>query len=375
MPLRLFSRKSRNMVGVDIGTSRVKIVELTSRGDDVELSRAAVELAPPDAIRDGKIVSPELVAEVIQRGLARGRMKPGEVVAAIAGQGVVVRHVRFPRMPEEELREAIKWEGEKYIPIPIDEAVVDFEVIDGYSQPDETEMEVMLVAAPRKLVDSHVRAIELAGLTPIAIDVQPFTVLRALRYEPKAGGLPANGRSATAYVDIGAGTTDILIAQGERLRFTRIIPMGGNAFTSAIGDKLGISFEEAEAIKIEKGKVCVDGYSEPCANREEQDISDAIEGVAADIALDIRRSLDYHDLQLEGRSKDSGVTSVVLTGGASVMEGLDHYLENELGLATTMGDPLKTIAVNPKLSNKEEFSKLGPMFAVGIGLALREVVD
>lgn len=151
--------------------------------------------------------------------------------------------------------------------------------------------------------------------------------------------------------------------------------MGGNAFTSAIGDKLGISFEEAEAIKIEKGKVCVDGYSEPCANKEEQDISDAIEGVAADIALDIRRSLDYHDLQLEGRSKDSGVTSVVLTGGASVMEGLDHYLENELGLATTMGDPLKTIAVNPKLSNKEEFSKLGPMFAVGIGLALREVVD
>jgi len=169
------------MVGVDIGTSRVKVVELVGRGDSVELTRAAIELAPPGAIRDGQIVSPELVAEVIQRGFAKGRIKPGEVVAAIAGRGVVVRHVKFPRMPEEELREAIKWEGQQHIPMPIEEAVVDFEIIDDYSGSDEAEMEVMLVAAPRKLVESHVQAIELAGLTPIAIDVQPFAVLRAVR--------------------------------------------------------------------------------------------------------------------------------------------------------------------------------------------------
>lgn len=375
MPLRLFSRKNKSMVGVDIGTSRVKIVELTRRGDDVELTRAAIELAPPGAIRDGQIVAPDLVAEVIRQGLAEGRIKPGEVVAAIAGQGVVVRHVRFPRMPEEELREAIKWEGQQYIPIPIEEAVVDFDIIDGYSDAGEAEMEVMLVAAPRKLVNSHVDAIQLAGLTPIAIDVQPFTVLRALRYEPGGSAASDNGRSATAYIDIGAGTTDILIAQGERLRFTRIVPLGGNTFTNAIAEKLGISFEEAEKIKIEKGKICVDGYGEPCADEQEQKVSDAIAGVAADVATDIRRSLDYHDLQLEGRSQDAGVTGVVLTGGASVMEGLDSYLENELGLATVMGDPLQSIAVNTRLSNKEELSKLGPMLAVGIGLALREVVD
>lgn len=363
------------MVGVDIGTSRVKLVELTRRGDDVELTRAAIELAPPGAIRDGQIVAPDLVAEVIRRGLARGRIKPGEVVAAIAGQGVVVRHVKFPRMPEEELREAIRWEGQQYIPIPIEEAVVDFDIIDGYSDANEAEMEVMLVAAPRKLVDSHVEAIELAGLTPIAIDVQPFTVLRALRYEPRGSRASGNVGLATAYIDIGAGTTDILIAQGERLRFTRIVPLGGNTFTNAIAEKLGIGFEEAEEIKIEKGKVCVDGYGEPCVDEQEQMVSDAIAGVAADVAMDIRRSLDYHDLQLEGRSQDAGVTRVVLTGGASVMKGLDIYLENELGLATVMGDPLQSIAVNTRLSNKEELSKLGPMLAVGIGLALREVVD
>jgi type IV pilus assembly protein PilM len=374
VPLRLFSGQSKSMVGVDIGTSRVKIVELTGRGDDVELTRAAIELTPPGAIRDGQIVAPDMVAEVIRRGLAKGRIKPGEVIAAIAGQGVVVRHVKFPRMPAEELREAIKWEGQQYIPIPIDEAVVDFDIIDGFSDSDEAEMEVMLVAAPRKLVDSHVQAIELAGLTPIAIDVQPFTVLRALRYEP-ADGASQDGRSATSYIDIGAGTTDILIAQGGRLRFTRIVPLGGNTFTTAIADKLGISFEEAEAIKIGKGKVCVDGHDEPCTDEAEQSISDAIAGVAADVARDIRRSLDYHDLQLEGRSRDAGVTKVVLTGGASVMEGLDQYFESELGLATVMGDPLKSIAVNHRLANKEELSKLGPMLAVGIGLALREVVD
>ena len=131
MPIGFFGRRAKSMVGLDIGTSRVKLVELVARGASVELARAAVELTPVDVIRDGKVVQPEQVAAVIKKALAAGHFRPGEVVAAIAGQGVVVRHVQFPKMPEEELREALKWEGQKHIPFPVEDAVVDFEVIHG----------------------------------------------------------------------------------------------------------------------------------------------------------------------------------------------------------------------------------------------------
>ncbi len=364
------------MVGLDIGTSRVKLVELTARGASVELTRAAVELTPVDVIRDGKVIQPEQVAVVIKKALAGGHFRPGEVVAAIAGQGVVVRHVQFPKMPEEELREALKWEGQKYIPFPMEEAVVDFEVIHGIADPEAANMEVMLVAAQRSIVDSHLAAIELAGLKVVAVDVQPFTVLRALRYEPSgAARPPAKGNGIVAYVDIGAGTTDIVIADGEILRFTRIVPVGGYSFTRAIADGLGVGFEEAEQIKIDEARVYQDQSQLGALDARSRAIAGAVLDTACEIATEVRRSLDYHDLQLQGRRDDAAVSRVVLAGGGSVLDGLDQYLQGELGLPTTMCDPLRNIAINPKVAAKLDLDKLGPMLAVGVGLALREVVD
>jgi len=376
MPIGLFGRRARSMVGLDIGTSRVKLVELVARGASVELARAAVELTPVDVIRDGKVVQPEQVAAVIKKALAAGHFRPGEVVAAIAGQGVVVRHVQFPKMPEEELREALKWEGQKHIPFPVEDAVVDFEVIHGVADPEAASMEVMLVAAQRSIVDSHLAAIELAGLRVVAVDVQPFTVLRALRYEPPgAGRPPAAGNGIVAYVDIGAGTTDIVIADGEIIRFTRIVPVGGYSFTRAIADGLGVGFEEAERIKIDEARVYPDHSQLDALDARRRVIADAVLDTARAIGTEVRRSLDYHDLQLQGRRDDAAVSRVVLAGGGSVLDGLDQYLQGELGLPTTMCDPLRNIAINPKVAAKLDLDKLGPMLAVGIGLALREVVD
>jgi len=376
MPIGFFGRRAKSMVGLDIGTSRVKLVELVARGASVELARAAVELTPVDVIRDGRVVQPEQVAAVIKKALAAGHFRPGEVVAAIAGQGVVVRHVQFPKMPEEELREALKWEGQKHIPFPVEDAVVDFEVIHGVADPEAASMEVMLVAAQRSIVDSHLAAIELAGLNVVAVDVQPFTVLRALRYEPPgAGRPPAAGNGIVAYVDIGAGTTDIVIADGEIIRFTRIVPVGGYSFTRAIADGLGVGFEEAERIKIDEARVYPDHSQLDALDARRRVIADAVLDTARAIGTEVRRSLDYHDLQLQGRRDDAAVSRVVLAGGGSVLDGLDQYLQGELGLPTTMCDPLRNIAINPKVAAKLDLDKLGPMLAVGIGLALREVVD
>ena len=376
MPIGLFGRRAKSMVGLDIGTSRVKLVELTAKGASVELTRAAVELTPVDVIRDGKVVQPEQVAAVIKKALAAGRFRPGEVVAAIAGQGVVVRHVQFPKMPEEELREALKWEGQKYIPFPMEEAAVDFEIIRGVADPEAANMEVMLVAAQRSIVDSHLAAIELAGLRVVAVDVQPFTVLRALRYEPLGAESPCSAANGVvAYVDIGAGTTDIVIADGEIIRFTRIVPVGGYSFTRAIADRLGIGFEEAEQIKIEEARIYEDQSHLDALDARGRAIAEAVLETAGAIGTEVRRSLDYHDLQLQGRRDDASVSRAVLAGGGSVLDGLDHYLQGELGLPTSMCDPLRNIAINPKVASRLDLDKLGPMLAVGVGLALREVVD
>lgn len=374
MPIGLFGRRARSMVGLDVGTSRVKLVELTARGASVELTRAAVELTPVDVIRDGKVIQPDQVAAVIKKALAAGHFRPGEVVAAIAGQGVVVRHVQFPKMPEEELREALKWEGQKYIPFPMEEASVDFEIIRG--DPEAANMEVMLVAAQRSIVDSHLTAIERAGLRPVAVDVQPFTVLRALRYEPAGVEGPCSASNGVvAYVDIGAGTTDIVIADGEIIRFTRIVPLGGYSFTRAIADRLGIGFEEAEKVKIEEARIYENQLELDALDERGRGIAQAVLETAGAIGTEIRRSLDYHDLQLQGRQGDSAVSRVVLAGGGSVLDGLDRYLQGELGLSTIMCDPLRNIAISPKVASRLDLDKLGPMLAVGVGLALREVVD
>ena len=368
----LFAWRTKSLVGLDIGTSRVKMVELAAKRGSVELVRAAVELTPVDAIRDGKVVRPDLVAGTIRKAMAAGRFRPGEVVAAIAGQGVVVRHAKFPRMPEDELKQAMKWEAQKYIPFPVEKAVMDYSVMRRDSE--DQSMDVMIVASPNDLIESHLQAIELAGLTPTAIDVQPFTVLRALKYQPQGSQEPPCVVDGTvAYIYIGAGTTDIVIARDDDLRFTRIVPVGGATFTRAIAERLGISFEEAERVKIERGRVCADGIDS--LDGDDRAMAQAIMEVVQAMVEDVRRSIDYHDLQLNAPGDGLEVKQVILAGGGSVLDGLDRYVGDELGLPTKMCNPLRNVAVSPRVASRIDIKKMGPMLAVGIGLALREVVD
>ncbi|MGB4337515.1 MAG: type IV pilus assembly protein PilM [Bacillota bacterium] len=372
MPSGLFSWRAKSFVGLDIGTSRIKMVELAARPDGVELVRAAMESIPAGAIVEGKILDPVSMADAIRRAMAAGKFRSREVVAAVAGQGVVVRHARFPRMPEEELKDAMKWEAQKYIPYPVEEAMLDFTVLPASSS-DQQGMEVMLVAAPAELVNSHLEAMELAGLTVVAVDVQPFTMLRALRQLSPSGTAGAEDGSV-AYVDVGAGTTDIVIANGEVVRFTRIVPIGGATFTKAIADRLGVGFDVAERLKIERGQVHRRG--EDVHGSEERALAEAIGEVAEAAVLDIRRSIDYHDLQLSGGAEGVEVKRVILSGGGAVLRGFAEYIGEELGLPTEMFEPLSNITVNPRVASKlEDVGAVGPMLVVGIGLALREVVD
>ncbi|HCF91903.1 MAG TPA: hypothetical protein DER58_05475, partial [Firmicutes bacterium] len=194
-------------------------IELQQSPAGLELLHYAVLPVPAGTIRNGVITNPADIGAVIKHVFKTGKIHDKEIYVAIAGQSVVVRQVRFPNMPADEVHNAIQWEADKYLPFSPEEAVIDFHII-GPAE-SEGEIEVMLVAAQNELVNSHVAAIEAAGLTPVAMDVQPFAILRSLGLES------LENQRCSGLIDIGAGTTDVVIFKGDSLKFTRIIPFGG----------------------------------------------------------------------------------------------------------------------------------------------------
>jgi type IV pilus assembly protein PilM len=340
-------------VGLDIGTSSIKVVELHRRGSSIQLNRFGVKPIPFGSLDGGAIKSPQILADYIKQAMAESRIKTKDVVIAVAGQTVIVRHIKFPIMERSELANAIQFEAERYIPFPVEEASIDFEIIS--TDTVSNEMEVMLVATQRQLIESHIQALLAAGLQPIAIDVQPFALIRSL------GLLASQTPGTTVILDIGAGTSDLLIYKGGSPRFTRIIPIAGSRITQAIADAYGCSFEEADKLKIK--------YADALGSQVEGDqgrVYNAIRGILDEMIIEIRRSIDYYRLQQ--RSDD--INQVVIAGGGAKLPNCEELFSRELGMRVSKGNPLYLLNSN---HISEEILNYSPILAVSIGLALREV--
>lgn len=341
-------------VGLDIGTSSIKIVELQRRGSAIQLSRFGLKSIPFGTLEGGAIQSPQVIADHIKEAMAEAKIKAKEAVIAVAGQTVIVRHIKFPIMEKEELANAIRFEAERYIPFPVEEAAIDFEII---STDPAGEMEVMLVAAQKQLIESHITSLTAAGIQPIAIDVQPFALMRAL-------GLLSNQTPGTTVIlDIGAGTTDLLIYKGGSPRFTRIIPIAGSRITQAIADAYSCGFDEADRLKVQFGDA-LGNRTEPDAVR----VYKAIRGILDELILEVRRSIDYYRLQQ--RSED--INQVIIAGGGAKLVNCEELFSRELGIRVSRGNSL--FALNTANIN-DEILDLAPILSVSIGLALREVEE
>ena len=351
-------------IGLDIGTSAIKAVELQQTSAGMELLHYAVLPVPAGTVKNGVIANPDDVGAVIKHVFKNGKIRDKEVYVAVAGQSVVVRLVRFPEMPADEVQSAIYFEADKYLPFSPEESVIDFHII-GPAE-SEGDIEVMLVAAQNDLVNSHVTAIEAAGLAPVAMDVQPFAILRSLGMES------SDSQRCTGLIDIGAGTTDVVIFKGDIPKFTRIIPFGGQRFTEAVAEGMNCGFSEADDMKQQAGKVLFG--DEPELN-DPNNLSTRIFGilrpVLEEFLLEVRRSVDYYKLQNRGDTIDE----LVLTGGGGKLLGLDRLLEGDLGIPVRIGNPFENIRINPRQFNAATLSNLAPMLAVGIGLALRGVEE
>jgi type IV pilus assembly protein PilM len=353
----------RRIIGLDIGTCLIKAVEARKAGGRLEITNFGVCPTPQGVISNGRVMNPPEAANAVKEALNAGGVRGREVCAAVSGGEVIVRHVFFPRMPREELAQAVKWEAGAYIPYPVDEASIDFDVI-GAAHDSPDKVEVMIVAAPNSLVESHVRTMELAGVRPLFLDIQPIAICRVF----------CDGKSEEAqfFVDIGGGTTDLVYSEQGVLRFTRIVNIGGNTLTEAIARTGGYDFVRAEELKRRASlRERDEGRDDTCLDSESME---ALREVVRRLATEVRRSVDYCNAQARVRNGGhSPITRVVLTGGGSNLDGLGEYLEANLGLEVIIGDPLVNVTFSGNSHLADDLDTYGTSLAVAVGLLHRGV--
>ena len=354
MKINFPSLSSKSVVGLDVGSSSVKAVELARKGkrDGFELTHLGVARVAPEAIVQGAFLNSGAITDAIREAIDNAKIKTKNVAAAVSGHSVIVKKVSLPVMTREELDEQIRWEAEQYIPFDVNEVNLDFQILDSVE--DQGHMEVLLVAAKKDLIDDYVQVITEAGLNPVAIDVAAFAVENAFEanYDHKNAG-------TIALVNIGAQVVNINIVSNGVPCFTRDITTAGNQYTEEIQKALSISFEEAERIKL--GGRGTDGQD--VVPRE---VEQAMQSVTETVIGEISRSLDF----FAATSADSRIQKVYLAGGAARVSGLPAAFQERTGLAVETLNPLERMLPSSRFE-QDYLDEVAPGLSVGVGLALR----
>lgn len=359
-------------VGIDIGSHSIKVVQVVPTRQGYEITRAGSTPTPPEAIRQGVIEDRIAVSEAVHNLMRTLGITTRSAVAAVAGPTVVIRQVQMPAMPEHQLRKSIYWEAVNFISFPVENSLLEFQILGTNTTDGSPQMDVMLVAVPRDLVDTRVEVMEQSGLEPIAVELEPFALMRsavdAQRYQEIQ-------TDTIAIVEIGATYTHISIMSNGNFVLSRSVTIAGNSFTDAIAKALGLEMSQAEAVKENEVRVVTDEISRAQLSPVGQEASRALEPQMEELVREIRRSFAFYDYQQVpgGRAQraESGVSKAILTGGSAKMAGLAEYLKEQLNVEVLPIDLFTPgrIALPP---GAEELHAQGPLLATALGLALRE---
>ena len=341
---------ANSAIGVDIGSRTIAVAEVKSgRGTTSVTNFGGVEL-PDDVVREGEILDVAAVAEALRELADTAKLTSKRVWLGVSNQRVVVRQVDLPAMEEKELRSSLRYQVQEFIPIPVEEAELDVHIVSSYTADDGAEMQrLLLVAGHRDMITAHVEAATQAGLKPIGVDLNPFSVLRAM------GDDSTFGQGNQVLVDAGAGVTNIIVHEHGIPTFVRILVMGGDQITDALAAGLAISRQEAEEAK----RAATVGAA--------GDVVERIVTEQAEAFVDeVRSSLDYYQAQT-GSSRLSGV---VLTGGGSLLNGLSERLAASVRLPVEVGNPFARWPATDTVYSEEDLARVGPSLVTAVGLAL-----
>jgi len=341
-------RKSKSVVGLDIGSTAVKAVELKKVGKGFRVSAIASEPVPPDSIVDGAIIDGGAVADAIRRLFTRTQFHSNQVAASLSGRAVIVKRINVPTMTGRELADSIHWEAEQHVPFDIQDVSLDYEVLDpGTSAESRGTMEVLLVAAKKEKVADYTSVISQAGRETVVVDVDAFALQNA--YEANYGVSP----DVVVLLNAGACAINVNVVSNGRSQFTRDISMGGNAYTEALQRELNLPFDVAEFAK--KGL--------PIEGHTPEDVKPVVQAVTENVLLEIQKTLDFF--------RADRIDAIVLSGGASAIEGFPEALAARFNVPVERFDPFRQVTLDPS----KQVGDLAYTSAIALGLALRRAGD
>ena len=351
----MFSSK-KDIVGIDVGSSSVKVVCLRHARGSYHLANLGIMPLTPEAIVDNAIMDSPAVIDTINNLLGSMKIKAKRVATSVSGHAVIIRKISLPVMTDAELDASIQWEAEQYIPFDISEVNIDFQIL-GPDPKDPAQMDVMLVAAKKEFIDDYTAIFAEAGLEPVVMDIDCFAVENMFDYN--YGFVEGE---VVALINLGASATNVNVLRGDFSIFTRDIQTGGNLLNEELQKRLGISFLEAERAKLGDREV---------ADVDPEEVSQILSEAIENLVQEVQRSLDF----FMATSSDDRINKIYLTGGLSSSDEVRSVLRQRLDIPVERIDPFRNLSVNDKQFDADYLEAVGPMFSVATGLAMRKVGD
>ena len=340
-------------LGLDIGSHQVKLVALSSKGRGYRLDQVGSMPLPAETIVDEELLNSAALVSTLRELLAKTQVRRREAAIGLGGRATIVRHIRLPAMTEAELEESLAWEAKQYIPFDLEEVYLDFHM--GKVDEETEQMDVILVAAKRTVVDDYCAAVRLAGLKPVVVDALPFAAANAFNH-----AYPEHFDEVTAIVDLGAHLCTVAVVHQGEILYSRALEQGSAKLTDALQRQLALPYAQAEAFKT--GDVA-DGLVPA-------DVQRVLEEASGEMIGELRNLINYH--------ADQGglpLERLYLSGGAANSDSLCMAIAREVGLDAARLDPFRSLNGKHKAVNLQELKNLGCQATVAMGLGCRSTLD
>jgi type IV pilus assembly protein PilM len=349
----MFLTKKKEVIGIDIGSSSLKLVQLREQKGTYQLQNLGILPLPAEAIVDNTLMDSTSIVETLKALCKAQGIKSTDAACSISGNSVIIRKISLPVMPTEELDEQIHWEAEQYIPFDINDVNIDFQIL-AADELDPAKMSVLLVASKKDIINDYQAVFTEAGLKLVVVDVDSFAVQNTfeLNYE-------VDPDEVSALVNIGASIMNLNIIKGGISLFTRDVQIGGNLYTEEIQKQFGVNSEDAERMKL------------AASEADDKRLLDVISRVNDTLSLEMRRSLDFYN-STAGEGK---ISKVYLSGGGAKTLMLLESAQLKLNLPIEILDPFIKVKFNEKEFDAAYLKEIGPLVTVAMGLAIRRLGD
>jgi len=334
-------------LGIDIGSSNIKLVDLKPEKDVYRVDKIALQPLPPGSVSQRGYVNLISVAEALRLLINAHKLKRRKVATSVAGHGVIVKRLLIPPMTQKELEENLRIEAKKYIP-DVEEVVLDFHIL---SQEAEV-MEILLVAAKKEIINNYIAILEEIELEPVIIDVDAFALQNAFEIN-----YPHEVKNVVALCDIGDSVTTINVVKNGECLFTRDVAIGGRFYTEELQKEMGIGYEEAESLKLR------------LKDEKNPKVNKVVSRVSRLISLEIAKSLDFFSASYP----DEKINKLYITGGTTKVPGLKEMIEERIGINVDFFNPFNNLIVDANKFPLDYLKEIAPFTAVAVGLALRKV--